>query len=339
MPTHEARALPFFDTLRHDLRYTFRTLRHNPGFTAFTILIIGLGVGASSTIFSVVNRLLIRPVPFTDSRRSVWIYNLADDRISEWSTQVSHYLDLREQNRSFSDLAAYYKHFQPGDAKITGDGVTERFNSLQVSQNFFPFLGVHPLVGRTFTADECKWNAPPTALLSYGLWKRRYASDPNIVGGTITLNDRSVTIVGVTPESFDFGSVFAPGNRIDLYLPFPLTAETDRFGNTLAVIGRLKPGVTIQGARAEFRALADQIQRQHPERNSLRPILTTLDEHVTGRLRRSHCPGLGRSYRDADCLCERGQPPIGPQRHPAKGNANPRCHRSRATSLDSSNVD
>jgi len=254
-PLRETRGLPFMDTLLQDLRYAFRTLRHNPGFTAFTILIIGLGVGASSTIFSVINTLLIRPLPFSDSRRLVWIYNLADDGGAEWNTQVGHYLDLRERNRSFSDLAGYFTSFQPGDAKIAGDGLTERLTSLQVSQNFFPFLGIHPRVGRTFTADECKWNAPGTALLSYGLWKRRYASDPSIVGRTVTLNDRSVTIVGIAPESFDFGGVFAPGNRIDVYLPFPLTAETNRWGNTLAVIGRLKPGVTIQSARAEFKIL------------------------------------------------------------------------------------
>jgi hypothetical protein len=133
----EIRALPFLDTLRQDLRYTFRTLRENPGFTAFAILIIGVGVGASSTIFSVVNTLLLRPLPLQDSRQLVWIYNLSDDGISEWSTQVGHFLDVRKQNQSFTDLAAYFAFSQPGDAKITGDGETERLSSLLVSENFF----------------------------------------------------------------------------------------------------------------------------------------------------------------------------------------------------------
>jgi predicted permease len=283
----EARALPFLDTLRQDLRYTFRTLRQNPGFTAFAILIIGVGVGATSTIFSVVNTLLLRPLPLHDSRGLVWIYNLGDDGVSEWNTQVGHFLDLRNQTRSFSDLAAYFAFSQPGDTKITGDGETERLSSLQVSQKFFPFLGVQPLLGRTFTADECKWNAPGAALLSYGLWKHRYASDVHILGRTLTVNDHPVTIVGIAPPSFDFGTLFAPGNHIDLFLPFPLTPETNQWGNTLAVIGRLKPGVTIQSARAEFKVLANQIQKQHPDRNTLRPILTSLEEHVTGRLRRA----------------------------------------------------
>jgi putative ABC transport system permease protein len=283
----EIRALPFLDTLRQDLRYTFRTLKQNPGFTAFAILIIGLGVGASSTIFSVVNTLLLRPLPLQDSRQLVWMYNLADDGVSEWNTQVGHFLDLRKQNQSFTDLAAYFGFSQPGDAKISGAGETERVSGLMVSQNFFPLLGVRPAVGRTFTPDECKWNAPGTAVLSYGLWKRRYASDIHILGQTITVNDSPVTIVGVAPPSFDFGTVFAPGNHVDLFLPFPLTQETNNWGNTLAIIGRLKPGATVQSARSEFKILANQIQKQHSERNTLRPILTSLEDHVTGRLRRA----------------------------------------------------
>jgi hypothetical protein len=120
----EIRALPFLDTLRQDLRYTFRTMRQNAGFTAFAILIIGVGVGASSTIFSVVNTMLLRPLPLHDSRNLVWIYNLADDRVSEWSTQVGHFLDLRAETHSFADLAAYFAYSNAGDAKITGDGET-----------------------------------------------------------------------------------------------------------------------------------------------------------------------------------------------------------------------
>ena len=263
----EIRALPFLDTLFQDLRYTFRTLRHNAGFTVFAVLIIGLGIGASSTIFSAVNALLIRPLPFNDPTRLVWIYNLADDRVSEWNTQVDHFLDLREQNRSFSDLAAYFTFFEPGNAKVTGADMAERLNSLQVSQNFFPFLGVPQLVGRIFTPDECRWNAQACAILSFGLWKRRYASDPNIVGRNMTLNDRSSHHCKLSLPSHLISAVFStPANRIDLYLPMPLTPETSRWGNTLAVIGRLKPGVTIQSARTEFKALADQIQKQHPER-------------------------------------------------------------------------
>jgi hypothetical protein len=140
-------------------------------------------------------------------------------------------------------------------------------------------------LGRLFTDEECRWNGPKAILLSHGLWKRRFASDPNISGRKLTINDRAVTVAGVLPESFSFSSVFAPGSRIDLYSPFPLTPETNRWGNTLAIIGRLKPGATISSAQAEFDVIADPIRQQHPEWNGFRPRVKLLDEHVGGRLR------------------------------------------------------
>jgi hypothetical protein len=157
--------------------------------------------------------------------------------------RMAHFQDLREQTTAFVDLAAYAGFSKAGDEKLSGDGEPARLSSIRVSQKFFSLLGAYPLLGREFTADECKWNGPAAMLLSYGLWQRRYASDPGIVGRQVTLNDRSATIVGVMPASFDFASVFAPGTRADLYLPMPLTAETNRWGNTLAVIGSIAPSI------------------------------------------------------------------------------------------------
>ena len=269
-----------------DLRYTFRTLRHEAGFTTFAILIVGLGIGASSTVFSVVNALLLRPLPFSDPGRLVWIYNGGKEGdLSGQTVQVGHFLDLRNANTSFSDFAAYFAFSSVGDSKLTGDGEAERLSGIPVSQNFFPLLGVQPQLGRNFSNEECKWNGPRAVLLSDGLWKRRFASDPTVVGRKLTINEKAVTVIGVMPASFDFASVFAPGNRVDLYFPFPLTQETNRWGNTLAIIGRLKPGATVQGAQAEFRILGPQIRTQHPERNDLAPRLMLLDSHVSGRLR------------------------------------------------------
>ena len=281
----ETRALPFLDTLFQDLRYAFRMLRHNPGFATFTILIVGLGIGVSATTFSVVNTLMLRPLPFPDAKRLVWIGNRSDDGLKEWSIQVGHFLDMRNQSRSFSDLAAYFTSFEPGDAKIDLGGEVKRLSSLDVTQNFFSFLGVSPILGRTFNDEECKWNGPGAAMLSYGMWKQRYGSDPNILGRTLTVNDSAVTIVGVLPPSFDFGTVFAPGSQIDLFRPMPLTPETSRWGNTLGVIGRLKPGATIEGARAELQVMAPQLEKEHRDRNTLRPMLSSMEDHVTGRLR------------------------------------------------------
>src|SRR5450755_3464084 len=257
--TDEARRLPLFETIRQDLRYTFRTLRRDAGFTTFAILIVGLGIGASSTIFSVVNTLLLRPLPFHDPSRLVWIAGDAKDGdLSGQTLQVGHVLDLQKANQSFSDIAGYMAFYGVGDSKLTGDGEPERLSDVGVSHNFFTLLGVQPHIGRLFTADECKWNGPKAVILSYALWKRRFASDPRIVGSKIILNEAPVTVAGVLPATFDFGSVYAPGTRIDLFSAFPLTPETNRWGNTMAVIGRLKPGVSVNTAQAEFSILGDQ---------------------------------------------------------------------------------
>ncbi|MCU1234210.1 MAG: hypothetical protein JWP63_2177 [Candidatus Solibacter sp.] len=268
-----------------DVRYAFRTLRRDAGFTTFAILIVGLGIGASSTVFSVVNALLLRPLPFQQPERLVWIANRDTSGLSGQTTQVGHFLDLKEQNRSFTDIAAYFAFYGVGDNKLTGEGEPVRLSGVPVSQNFFPLLGVQPQLGRLFNDDECKWHGPKAVLLSHGLWERRFASDPKIVGRPLTINEEPVTVIGVMPESFDFASVFAPGSHIDLYFPFPLTQETNRWGNTLAMLGRLKPGVSPGSAQAEISALAVQITRAHQERNTFEGHLAPLAEHVSGRIR------------------------------------------------------
>src|SRR5437879_3380759 len=215
--------LPMLDSILQDLRYAFRALKRDAGFATFAILVVGLGVGASSTVFSIVNAVLIRPLPFRDPGRLVWIFNHEENTdLSGQTTQVGHFLDLRRENQSFSDLAAYFAFYGVGDNKLTGQGEPERLSGVPVSANFFQLLGVQPQLGRLFTAEECKWNGPKVVLLSHGLWVRRFASDPAIVGRALTLNDAPVTVVGVMPASFDFGSIFAPGSRIDLYSAFPL---------------------------------------------------------------------------------------------------------------------
>ncbi len=280
----EVRGLPFLDALLQDLRYTFRTLRRDAGFTTFAILIVGLGIGASSTIFSVVNALLVRPLPFRDPGRLVWISNDGKENdLSGLTVPVGPFLDLRDGSRSFSDVAAYYAFYEEGDKQLTGDGEPERLSGVPVSQNLFPLLGVQPQLGRLFTAEECTGNQP-VVLLSAGLWKRRFASDPGIVGRKLTMNDASVTVIGVMPSSFDFGSMFAPGSRIDLFLPLPLTPEVDRRGNTLSMIGRLKPGVTVQQAQAEASVLSEAIRVKH-NRGELRFKVASLGEHVRGGTR------------------------------------------------------
>jgi predicted permease len=275
----------FTASLVQDLRYTFRTLRRDAGFAMFAIAIAGLGIGASSTVFSVVNTLLLRPLPFEAPDRLVWIANHDTAGLSGQTTQVQYMLDLRERTQSLSAVAGYFAFYGVGDTVLSGRGEPERLSAVPVSDNFFQILGVQPQAGRAFSADETKFNGPKAVMLSHALWRRRFGSDPAIVGSSLTLNDVATTVVGVLPASFDFAAVFAPGGHFDLYFPFPLSPETNRWGNTMAMIGRLKPGVTAAQAQAETRALGLQLTREHPNMNTFEGYVRPLADQVNGRMR------------------------------------------------------
>jgi predicted permease len=252
------------------------------GSTVLAILIAGIGIGSASTVFSVVNALLLRPLPFRDPGRLVWISNGEN-----YSTQAEHYSDLREQNQSFSDLAGWSGFYHVGDKQLTGIGEAERLTSVPVTQNFFSLLGVEPIIGRSFTSEECqgKYSAPPAMLISHNFWQRRFASDPNVVGQKLVLDNQPVNVIGVLPASFDFASVFAPGTPIDVFIPWPIADTTKPAGNTMAIVGRLKPVATVQSAKAEFTELAKQLVTQYPERNPIHPRLVPLEQHVSGQVR------------------------------------------------------
>jgi predicted permease len=238
-------------------------------------------------IFSVVNTLLLRPLPFRDPGRLVWIANHQDETndMSGKTSQTDYLLDLRAKNQSYEDLAAYYAFYGLGDAKLIGDGQPERLTSVPVTQNFFPLLGVEPQLGRQFSAEECKFNGPKVALLSDGLWRRKFGADPNIVGRALPFDGGPVTVVGVLPATFDFSTIFTPGSRVDMFEPLPLSPEINRQGNTVAIIGRLKPGVSVQSAAAETAVLGKLLQQEHKERNDFEPKVSGLAQHVSGQLR------------------------------------------------------
>ncbi len=274
-----------FQDLLQDLRYTARTLRRDAGFAVFAILIAGLGIGASVTVFSVVNTLLLRPLPFARPSELVWIANRDTSGLSGQTTQVGHMLDLRERTQTLSAIAGYFAFYGVGDNLLRGGGEPERLSGVPVSENFFVVLGVKPMLGRTFNAREVAWKGPKAVMLGYPIWERRFHRNPNIVGTSLTINDEPHTVVGVLPASFDFATIFAPGSRFDLYFPFPLSPETNRWGNTMAMIGRLKGGASAAGAQAEIRTLAQQITREHPERNSFEGVVKPLSEQVSGNVR------------------------------------------------------
>jgi predicted permease len=274
-----------FPHLLQDLRYTLRTLRRDRGFAIFAILIAGLGIGASATVFSVVNTLLLRPLPFVRPAELVWIANRDVPGLSGQTTQVGYLLDLREKTKTMSAVAGYFAFYGVGDNLLTGRGEPERLSGVPVSENFFDVLGVKPLLGRTFNAQESAWQGPKAVMLAHTVWERRFNRDAGIVGSSITINDEPHLVVGVLPAAFDFATVFAPGSRFDLYFPFPLSPQTNRWGNTMALIGRLKPGVTAAQAHAEVTTLAPQMRREHPDRNNFTGLVRPLADKVSGNVR------------------------------------------------------
>ena len=275
----------WLDATGADVRYAFRTLRRDTAFTAFAVAIVALGIGASATVFSLVDGVVLRPMPFRDPGRLVWIPNIGDNGKDEWRLQVAHFRDVAARSQSLSDIAGYFAFYSTGDAVLTEHAESQRLTRVPVTCNFFPFLGVAPRLGRSFSADECLENGAAATMLTEQTWRERFAADERIVGKTITLNDRPVTVVGVLPASFDFAGVFTPGAPADLFVPYALGDTNNRNGNTLATIGRLKPGVSIDRANTELVALGKQLTEEFPGRNTLRLHALSLEDHVNGHFR------------------------------------------------------
>jgi predicted permease len=285
----EARGLPALDILLQDLRYTLRTLGRDRGFASVAVLILALGIGANIAVFSVVNTILLRPLPFRDPQRLVWMAsNRGVGGLSAVTYTVAAYEEFQRHNRSFEDVTAYDPFFGDSDfTKLTGRGEPQELSGARVAGNFFPTLGVKPALGRLFTPEECQKGGRPAVLLGQFFWQRQFAADPAIVGRAIVLNNRPVTVVGVLPASFDFGSVFSPGLKMDIYVP-AIMDELRNSGNTLTMMGRLKPGVTVAQAQAEVDVLMPQLRAAHKEwYNDYATTMTELKDYVSGKLRRS----------------------------------------------------
>ena len=275
----------WFDSVRQDLHYTLRSLRRDAGFTTFAVAILALGLAASATVFSVTNTLLIRDLPFPQAGNLVWIRNNLGEGLSGQTFQAGHVPELAARSKTLASLAGYYAFTTPGDQRLTAGDDSVRLNSMPVTETFFPTLGIQLALGRNFSAAESAWKGPAATILSHELWAGRFSSDPTIIGRVITLSDLPITVVGVTPASFDFASVFAPGTKVDLFLPFPLARETTRWGNTLSLVARLAPGATLESARAELKVLAASMRKETPDLSPMAPRLSWLSEHVTGAAR------------------------------------------------------
>ena len=290
----EARGLPALDVLRQDLRFTFRTLRRDSALAFIVILVLALGVGANVAVFSVVNTILLRPLPFRSPQQLVWLAtNEGKGGLSDQTYTVSAFEEFARHNRSFQDVTSYQTFFNSVQYKLTGENDPVPVVAVEVAGNFFPLVGVKPARGRLFTPDECRKGGRPVALLSDQFWQRQFGGDPSIVGRTITINASPtyitgpVTVVGVLPPSFDFGSVFSPGMQVDLFVPAYMDFWRT-WGNTLAVIGRLKPGVSLAQAQAESDILFPQLKAAHQDWYSdYKSLLFGLQDRVSGKLRRT----------------------------------------------------
>jgi putative ABC transport system permease protein len=246
------------ETLLKDIRYGIRGLLKRPGFTVIALITLALGIGANTAIFSVVNAVLLRPLPFQNPDELVIVWEDATFAGFPRNTPApANYVDWKTQNQSFADMAASHEI----SFNLTGDGEPERVSAYAVTANFFPLLGVQPLLGRSFLAEEDRPGANKVALLSYSLWQSRYGGDRNIVNREILLNGEKHSVVGVMPASFQY---FEKDARI--WVPIALDQEdwANRGGHFLAVVARLKPGVSVSQAQADMNAIMRRIAVDHP---------------------------------------------------------------------------
>ena len=246
-------------TLLKDLRYSFRTLCKVPGFSIVALLVLALGIGANTAIFSVVNSVVLRPLPYPGADRLalIWETDLKDG-IKREGPSAPNFLDWQEQSQSFEEMAL----LEVGTGTVTGEGSEpEQVTGLRVTTNFLSMLGARTVLGRGFTAAEGAGQARyPVAVLANGYWKRRFGSDPRIIGRTFTMNSEPYTVIGVLAPDF-----YHP-LPTDLYVPWPVAElrAKERVSHDFGVIARLKPGVTIAGAQAELSTVARRIDAQTP---------------------------------------------------------------------------
>jgi predicted permease len=284
------RGLPWLDVLLQDLRFTFRTLRRDPAFVIIAVLILALGIGANIVVFSVVDTILLRPLPFPEANRLVRIA----PKVSKCGASCATYStdavqEFQRQNRSFSDFTGYDAFTAPDNWKLTGGVVPVPVSEIDVMDNFFHTLGVQPLMGRvTFTAEESRPTGPPVVILSYPFWKRELNADRNIIGRAISIGNTPTTVVGVLPDTFDFGSVYSPGTKMDIFTPY-VYDRVREWGNMISLTGRLKRGVTLAQAQAEanllFPTLDGSVKKGY--KGEYTAQLWDLKDFVSGSLRRS----------------------------------------------------
>jgi putative ABC transport system permease protein len=272
------------DTLLQDIRYAFRMLAKKPGFTIAAVLAVAIGIGANTAIFSVVNAVLLRSLPYKDpDRLTIVLSHKRDSLRGSGSAAFLDVVDWEKQNQSFEEMAV----FRSMGYTLTGVGEPERITGGRVSADFFPLLGVEAIEGRTFRPEEDQRGAERVVVLGHGLWQRRFGGDLSIIGQSLTLNAEGHTVIGVLPPDFKF-----PLDVSDAEMWTAVAHDGDlleeRGAHYLKVIGRLKPGVSINEAQLEMNEIASRLEQQYPAENTGRIVnLNPMYEHLVSGIRRS----------------------------------------------------
>ncbi|HXX22713.1 MAG TPA: ABC transporter permease [Terriglobia bacterium] len=268
----------------HDVRYGIRMLARKPGFAALAALTLALGIGANTAIFSVIDAVLLKPLPYKDTDRLVLVWEQNPER--GWYRNIvsaANFLDWRRQNDVFTEMAAINPE---KDFNLTRTGKPEEVSGELVTTNLFSLLGVRPLLGRDFLPEEDKPGGPRVVILSYGLWERRYGHDPTLVGKQISLNNESYTVVGIMPAGFYFPPFWRQWAAGELWVPGLDLSNPERTFHNYVAIARLKPDVTLERAQSEMDTIARRIVQQSPDAKGWAVGLVGLREQAVGDTRR-----------------------------------------------------
>jgi hypothetical protein len=290
-------------------------------------LVLALGIGTNVAVFSVVNTILLRPLPFREPNRLVWFAtNGGRGGLSGQTYTVSAFEEFRRHNRSFEDVTSYQTFFNSVQYKLTGRGDPLPLVGIQVAENFFPLLGVELALGRLFTAGECRKGARGVALLSRRFWERQFGGNAAVVGRTLEIDAKPadatgpVTVAGVLPASFGFGSVFSPGMDVDIFVPAYMDFWRT-WGNTLVVIGRLRPGSSLERAQAEADLLFPQLKAaSRGWFSDYKSTLFGLQDRSQWQAAPVVVRSMVRGRCDAvDCVHQRGKPVDGTRHRAGQG--------------------
>ena len=269
------------DHLIRDVRFALRTMARKPAFTAVAVMIIALGIGANTAMFSLVRAVLLRPLPFANPDRLVMVWeDAAFIGFPKNTPAPANYVDWKSRNEVFEDMAAV----RIRDFNLTGDGSPEKVYAYGVTPNFFSVLGVEPALGRTLVLEDDRPEANKVAVISYPIWQSRYGGERGIVGRDILLDDEKHTVVGVMPRSFQF---LDPDVRIWVPARFTPRQLASRGSHYLQVVARMKPGITVPQANIDIKAITAQIAREDPDHASrIGANVISLSEELTGETRR-----------------------------------------------------